>query len=390
MAAPHVSGAFALMKAQFPNDSYFQLINRVFSTTDPLTALSGKCQTGGRLNLFRALSSTFARPRNDNFSNSYQIVVPSGQTQITSTGNNVEATTETGEPNHAGTAPSKSVWWNWTPSTGATVEIRTQGSTFNTRLAIYTGSSVSSLTAVASSAATNGCSWSQVSFSATAGTTYRIAVDGYAAAVGSIKLTIRTSGSTSQTTLSFDRTTVQRPSGQFKVTVVGPANQTVALDKFNPSTKHWDTSYATFTLSAQGTYAYTDTQATDAYRFYRASISSISLKSCNAVGYVDIPVSANVYKMIANPFNAVDNRISALLPNPPNFSNLYRWDDVADQYVIYTYISGSGWSPDGNATLAPGEGVLFVTGTATTFTFVGEYLQRRESELRLSRWILDR
>jgi hypothetical protein len=117
--------------------------------------------------------------------------------------------------------------------------------------------------------------------------------------------------------LSFDRTTRQRPTGQFILTVVGPASRTVSLDKFNASTQHWDTGYASFTLSAQGTYTYTDTQAADAYRFYRASIGSLSLKSCNAVGYVDLAMPAGD-AMIANPLNAVDNRVSALLPNPPN------------------------------------------------------------------------
>ena len=54
MAAPHVSGAAALLRAQFPTETYRQIIERLLGSTDPLPALAGKCVTGGRLNVFRA------------------------------------------------------------------------------------------------------------------------------------------------------------------------------------------------------------------------------------------------------------------------------------------------------------------------------------------------
>jgi subtilisin family serine protease len=55
-AAPYVSGAFALMLAEYPTDTYRSIINRVLSATDPLPSLAGKCVTGGRLNLRKALT----------------------------------------------------------------------------------------------------------------------------------------------------------------------------------------------------------------------------------------------------------------------------------------------------------------------------------------------
>ena len=55
MATPHVAGAFALLTAQFPTKSYAELIRRMFDTVDPISALSGQCVTGGRLNLSKAL-----------------------------------------------------------------------------------------------------------------------------------------------------------------------------------------------------------------------------------------------------------------------------------------------------------------------------------------------
>jgi subtilisin family serine protease len=55
-AAAYVSGAFALMVAKYPSENYQQIISRVLNATDPLPSLSGKCVTGGRLNLRKALS----------------------------------------------------------------------------------------------------------------------------------------------------------------------------------------------------------------------------------------------------------------------------------------------------------------------------------------------
>lgn len=55
-AAPFVSGTLALMLAKFPAESYQQIIARVLYATDPLPSLAGKCVTGGRLNLRKALS----------------------------------------------------------------------------------------------------------------------------------------------------------------------------------------------------------------------------------------------------------------------------------------------------------------------------------------------
>jgi len=54
-SAPCVAGACALLMAQYPADSYQQIITRLISATDPLPSLAGKCRTGGRLNLRRAL-----------------------------------------------------------------------------------------------------------------------------------------------------------------------------------------------------------------------------------------------------------------------------------------------------------------------------------------------
>ncbi len=55
-STPMVSGAFALMLAKYPTENYHQIISRLLNATDRIPALAGKCVTGGRLNLRKALS----------------------------------------------------------------------------------------------------------------------------------------------------------------------------------------------------------------------------------------------------------------------------------------------------------------------------------------------
>jgi len=55
-SAPYVSGALALMLAKYPTENYHQIIQRLLAATDPLPSLAGKCVTGGRLNLAKALN----------------------------------------------------------------------------------------------------------------------------------------------------------------------------------------------------------------------------------------------------------------------------------------------------------------------------------------------
>jgi subtilisin family serine protease len=56
LSAPYVSGTCALLLARYPAETHQQIIARVLNGVDPLPALAGKCATGGRLNLRKALS----------------------------------------------------------------------------------------------------------------------------------------------------------------------------------------------------------------------------------------------------------------------------------------------------------------------------------------------
>jgi hypothetical protein len=101
-------------------------------------------------------------------------------------------TREDGEPAHGGNGGGHSLWYVWTPSSNQPALITTKGSDFNTLLGVYTGSQVGFLAPVASNDDVVPGSFfqSQVSFPATAGTTYHIAVDGYNQQVGMVVLNL--------------------------------------------------------------------------------------------------------------------------------------------------------------------------------------------------------
>ena len=126
-------------------------------------------------------------PANDLFS----AATPITGTDVNVFGNNIRATAETGEPAHASRPAVKSVWWSWKAVSAGQVSLSTAGSSFDTILAVYTGGTLNALTPVASNNDSGGEQSSAVSFRATAGTTYRIAVDGYAGAQGQIILSLK-------------------------------------------------------------------------------------------------------------------------------------------------------------------------------------------------------
>ena len=69
-AAPVVAGGLALLRASYPNDSVTQLRTKILAGVDAVSALSGLCVTGGRMNLAKliptvsptALATAWHRP----------------------------------------------------------------------------------------------------------------------------------------------------------------------------------------------------------------------------------------------------------------------------------------------------------------------------------------
>ena len=131
------------------------------------------------------MTATGGVPPNDAFANAQVITGNSGTITATNTG----ATKQTGEPNHAGNAGGGSIWYAWTPTVGGSVTIDTVGSSFDTIMGVYTGTAVNALTTVASNDdIASGTTASRVTFNVAAGTTYRIAIDGYNGLRGNVTL----------------------------------------------------------------------------------------------------------------------------------------------------------------------------------------------------------
>ncbi|HUR60471.1 MAG TPA: PQQ-binding-like beta-propeller repeat protein [Opitutaceae bacterium] len=191
MAAPHVSGALALLRQKFPNENYRATINRLLSSVDVLPALDHRVHTSGRLNLLRALTTTDTRPFNDDFA---RRAVITGSSNIVR-GSNFSATRETGEPDHGVAASTGSLWWSWTaPEATGKVTITTAGSGIDTVLAVYTtpaGAALGTLQRIGfnddvSATATT----SSLTFDAVPGATYAIAVAGKGTTQGLVAFTL--------------------------------------------------------------------------------------------------------------------------------------------------------------------------------------------------------
>ena len=136
----------------------------------------------------RVVVPMVVRPINDMFANRLPLAGSSNRVYTS----NIGASGEAGEPMHSGFAECayRSLWWSWTAPTTATVTISTKGSSFVTLLAAYIGTSLGNLVPLANDDKAGGGVTSRISFSATAGTTYQIAVDGMGYDAGDVVLTV--------------------------------------------------------------------------------------------------------------------------------------------------------------------------------------------------------
>ncbi len=100
------------------------------------------------------------------------------------------ATRETGEPTHGGNGGAASIWYRFTAPGNGVLSVTTRGSDFDTLLGVYSGSAVNALTVVGMNddAPKLGVLWSKVEGNVVAGTEYSIAVDGWNARKGAVKL----------------------------------------------------------------------------------------------------------------------------------------------------------------------------------------------------------
>ncbi|MDB4794959.1 DUF5011 domain-containing protein, partial [bacterium] len=139
-------------------------------------------------------------PANDLHAN--RVAITSGATVATV--NNTSAGGEADEPNSFGkdSAQVHSVWWKWTAATDGKVRISTEGSDFDTVLAVYSGTNAGDISTLnlitlpdGKPGKNNDTPWlhnanSMVEFDAVSGTEYAILVDGYGQEKGTIHLKV--------------------------------------------------------------------------------------------------------------------------------------------------------------------------------------------------------
>jgi subtilisin family serine protease len=104
-------------------------------------------------------------------------------------GSNTGATKEPGEPLHGGNLGGRSVWWSFTAPADGSLALSTTNSSFDTLLGVYVGDRVGSLTTLSENDdAFPGSGFSALSVQVRAGTTVKIAVDGFAGIQGNVSL----------------------------------------------------------------------------------------------------------------------------------------------------------------------------------------------------------
>ena len=126
-------------------------------------------------------------PPNDDFANAQTVSVPS-----TTTGSNVDSTGETDEITPICGGEGASIWFRWTASFTNLLTASTEGSAFDTTLAVYTGSQLGSLTELACNDDERaGIQTSSLSTNVTIGTIYYVRLAGFTQGqVGGYALTL--------------------------------------------------------------------------------------------------------------------------------------------------------------------------------------------------------
>jgi uncharacterized repeat protein (TIGR03803 family) len=165
---------FNITAAQPLNSGNYQVIvgNAVADTKSQIAALSISVAGGSITN------------GADDFSNRVNINPLVGP----AFGNNSNATFEAGEPLTDGKPGTNSIWYTWHASFSGVVSLTTRGSSFDTLLAVYTGTNLDDLTVVAADDDSGGFFTSLVTFNCTQGTSYQIQVTGFQNASGRVVL----------------------------------------------------------------------------------------------------------------------------------------------------------------------------------------------------------
>lgn len=186
MATPHVSGALAMAKAQFPTETAAQLIARLYSSADPIPALAQKVSSKGRLNLDRLLRGAVQPKSNDNFVDAYRFDEGYG----TWSGTNADATHEPDEDSFS--IPgigNRSLWFAFRSTHVGLVNLSAYSNLTGYRMVIFEGGTKGSLRVVDDTRDVVGTLRASLYFTAKADTEYRVLLDAHIASAQMFALT---------------------------------------------------------------------------------------------------------------------------------------------------------------------------------------------------------
>ena len=247
---------------------------------------------------------------NDNFIGAQVIAISGGTVQVTGSNSYEKAATfEAGEAFITDTAGGHSVWWRWTAPSDGAMTIDTRGSLFDTVLGVYTGSAVNALTQVVANDDESSpyINTSLVTFTATYGTTYFIAVDGVNAGSGDSSLLGETGAITLN--LSFVGTgiapVITSQPVSAGVTLGNYVQFTVAASGTPPPTYQWQ-------RSVLGTGVWTDINISTANVYYTGS------QALNLWFYPTLAMNGDQFRCIAtNVAGSVTSQSATVSVNPP-------------------------------------------------------------------------
>ena len=174
MATPHVAGALALAKAQFPDESCEDHITRLYSSVDPLPALSTRTFTGGRLNLLGLFSRSNPAVYHDDFDEPLTFYDCHGYW----CGSNARMTRESDEDQFSPDTGNKSMWFTWqAPASGLLTFRGRAGGGGEVSVVAFRGEDRTKLERLADNFNERPTSESQLIFYVEEGANYRFSVD---------------------------------------------------------------------------------------------------------------------------------------------------------------------------------------------------------------------
>ncbi len=320
----------------------------VLSLTSVLPSQAGTnlvvvSNAGGSVTSSPAILVVNVPPSNDNFANR----IPLSGNAATTSGSNVFATIENGEPNPASWSSPQSVWWTWTAPTNGLAFVDVTNYVGEQVLTIYTGNSLTQLTVVAS------VPWLTtplaVQFDVSGGTIYQITVAGVEGAAGAFQLD-----------LSFLATNkppviVQQPTSQTVLQGTTVTNQVVATSGL-PLSYQWELNGSPIAGATNASLVLTNVGPGQAGS-NRVVVSNAagSVLSSNAILVVNVPPSNDNFTNASaileiDVTSPGDNQFATSEPGepnhggyPPGASVWWTWTtpSIGDATVAVTNYSGA-------------------------------------------------